>query len=206
MNKLVNKLCYTLAGIKAAVCNNIRKPHVTFYAAKDTSMAAQLHQHEGQIECCLCSSSLIGKTHRKKLNGSSLINEQIRSKVQECAGILNKDIKEFSKLSQDDATLCYHCVSKLSKLIKNEREIKEIKDEMVKLLHKLDTVPIRSIQKRVQNPQSEDPVVRKKICSEMSMPSMDAEENILNEHQESRVNVSPGVSVSYVIMQNNTAN
>ena len=52
-------------------------------------MAVQLHQHEGQMECCLCSLSLIGKTHRKKLNGSSSINEQIQSKVQECAGILN---------------------------------------------------------------------------------------------------------------------
>ena len=159
--------------------------------------------HEGQMECCLCLSrfdSTKGKTHRKKLNGSSSINEQIRSKLQECACILNKDIKEFSKLSKDDAILCYHCVSKLSKLIKNEREIKEIKDELVKLLHKLEAVPMRSVQKKVQSPQSEDTVVRKKICSEVSMLSMDAEENIANEHQESQVNVSPGVSVSNVIM------
>ena len=91
-------------------------------------------------------------------------------------------------------------MSKLSKLIKNEREIKEIKDELVKLLHKLEAVPMRSVQKRVQSPQSEDTVVRKKICSEVSTLSMDAEENIMNEHQESQVNVSPGVSVSNVIM------
>lgn len=107
--------------------------------------------------CCLCTCDLgtsKGKTHRKRLSSCS----QEVSKLQECfMETCNKKIHDYSEFS-DDSILCYQCLQKLGKLVKCEKEIATLKQQISNFLQRFasdaEGSRKRTLPPEYQTPQS----------------------------------------------------
>ena len=89
--------------------------------------------------CCLCLvpiSEKKGKNRQKKLHGASCSEE--RNKLLELltkfAGVAICDVPAIASL---DSIVCYECCQKLNKIIKFEKQLKLLEDELLALLEQL---------------------------------------------------------------------
>ena len=167
--------------------------------------------------CCLCGDNLDcckGKSRQKRLSSCT---QAEREKLQECAlESCNVSLSDFPHFG-DQSILCYQCLQKLNKLIKYQKEINEVKDQISLLFHQLN-VPATShtIRKRMQAEPPKTPQPKKskhqysrRICfapRRASSPNVGLISPIVASYTDSpnvdSSNITPTIDLSNVVSPN----
>ena len=91
------------------------------------------------IECCMCSNDAeaVGKSRCRKIHEPSCEVEKLylENLAVNCRGVRLNCFIEIGQ--RKDATICYHCLQKLKKCTKMEKELEGLKQELIKLLNNL---------------------------------------------------------------------
>ena len=91
------------------------------------------------IECyvCLNDAEAVGKLCCRKIHGSSCEAEKLylENLAVDYHGVRLNCFIEIGQ--RKDATICYHCLQKLKKCTKMEKELEGLKQELIRLLNNL---------------------------------------------------------------------
>lgn len=109
------------------------------------------------MKCCwLCTCVLSqskGQGHRKRL---ASCNEEF-TKLKECfLETCNMNIDDCDEFKGDQSLLCYDCLQILKKMVKKEKEIAQLKQQLSTLLQRF-TSNVGSSRKRTVPPESQTP-------------------------------------------------